>query len=56
MAHKVFNKDMAELVSALKLAERYSNTTLDNKYRKNSRTRLSAGCSAADNTYQISSS
>ncbi|EFX81994.1 hypothetical protein DAPPUDRAFT_317117 [Daphnia pulex] len=25
---------MAELVSALKLAERYSNTTLDNEYRK----------------------
>ncbi|EFX90091.1 hypothetical protein DAPPUDRAFT_39328 [Daphnia pulex] len=34
MAHKVLSKDMAELVSALKLAERYSNTTLDNEYRK----------------------
>ncbi|EFX88826.1 hypothetical protein DAPPUDRAFT_41466, partial [Daphnia pulex] len=34
MAHKVLSKDMAELVSALKLAERYSNTTMDNKYRK----------------------
>lgn len=34
MAHKVLSKDMAELVSAFKLAERYSNTTLDNEYRK----------------------
>ena len=34
MAHKVLSKDMAELVSALKLAERYCNTTLDNEYRK----------------------
>ncbi|EFX63065.1 hypothetical protein DAPPUDRAFT_67424 [Daphnia pulex] len=34
MADKVLSKDMAELVSALKLAERYSNTTLDNEYRK----------------------
>lgn len=34
MAHKVLSKDMAELVGALKLAERYSNTTLDNEYRK----------------------
>ena len=34
MAHKVLSKDMAELVSALKLAERYSTTTLDNEYRK----------------------
>ncbi|KZS20047.1 Focal adhesion kinase [Daphnia magna] len=40
MAHKVLSKDMAELVSALKLAERYSNTTLDNEYRKGM---LSAG-------------
>merc|ERR1712071_306901 len=34
MAHKVLSKDMAELVSALKLAEKYSSTTLDNEYRK----------------------
>ena len=34
MAHKVLSKDMAELVSALKLAEKYSTTTLDNEYRK----------------------
>ncbi|EFX72158.1 hypothetical protein DAPPUDRAFT_326515 [Daphnia pulex] len=34
MAHKVLSKDMAELVSALKLDERCSNTTLDNEYRK----------------------
>ncbi|EFX69924.1 hypothetical protein DAPPUDRAFT_328654 [Daphnia pulex] len=34
MAHKVLSKDMAELVSALKLDERCSNTTLDNEYHK----------------------
>ncbi|EFX90064.1 hypothetical protein DAPPUDRAFT_309846 [Daphnia pulex] len=34
---KVHSKDMAELVSALKLAEWYSNTTLDNEYRKSAR-------------------
>ncbi|EFX62975.1 hypothetical protein DAPPUDRAFT_320682 [Daphnia pulex] len=34
MAHKVLGKDMTELVSALKLDERCSNTTLDNEYRK----------------------
>ena len=34
MAHKVLSKDMAELVSALKLAEKYSSTTLDGEYRK----------------------
>lgn len=34
MAHKVLSKDMAELVSALKLAEKYSMTTLDAEYRK----------------------
>lgn len=34
MAHKVLSKDMAELVNALKLAERYSTTTLDSEYRK----------------------
>ncbi|EFX88947.1 LOW QUALITY PROTEIN: hypothetical protein DAPPUDRAFT_234007 [Daphnia pulex] len=31
---KGLSKDMAELVSALKLVERYSDTTLDNEYRK----------------------
>ncbi|EFX72641.1 hypothetical protein DAPPUDRAFT_7168, partial [Daphnia pulex] len=31
---KVLNKIMTELVSALKLDERYCNTTLDNEYRK----------------------
>ncbi len=34
MAHKVLSKDMGELVNALKLAERYHATTLDNEYRK----------------------
>lgn len=34
MAHKVLSKDMAELVNAMKLAQQYSNTTLDNEYRK----------------------
>lgn len=34
MAHKVLAKDMADLVSAMKLAQEYSHTTLDNEYRK----------------------
>ncbi|XP_046474625.1 focal adhesion kinase 1 isoform X7 [Neodiprion pinetum] len=34
MAHKVLSKDMAELVSAMKLAQSYSATTLDAEYRK----------------------
>ncbi|XP_043274761.1 focal adhesion kinase 1 isoform X7 [Venturia canescens] len=34
MAHKVLSKDMAELVSAMKLAQSYSSTTLDAEYRK----------------------
>ncbi|XP_036147458.1 uncharacterized protein LOC105833444 isoform X3 [Monomorium pharaonis] len=34
MAHKVLSKDMAELVSAMKLAQNYSATTLDAEYRK----------------------
>ncbi|XP_019880199.2 focal adhesion kinase 1 isoform X4 [Aethina tumida] len=34
MAHKVLSKDMAELVNAMKLAQQYSNTTLDGEYRK----------------------
>lgn len=34
MAHKVLSKDMGELVSAMKLAQSYSTTTLDAEYRK----------------------
>lgn len=34
MAHKVLGKDMSELVNAMKLAQSYSTTTLDNVYRK----------------------
>lgn len=34
MAHKVLSKDMGELVNAMKLAQHYSNTTLDAEYRK----------------------
>ncbi|CAG9764929.1 unnamed protein product [Ceutorhynchus assimilis] len=34
MAHKVLSKDMSELVSAMKLAQQYSKTTLDAEYRK----------------------
>ncbi|XP_023218194.1 focal adhesion kinase 1-like [Centruroides sculpturatus] len=34
MAHKVLSKDMANLVQAMKLAQRYSRTTLDAEYRK----------------------
>jgi len=34
MAHKVLSKDMAELVSSMKLAQSYSTTTLDAEYRK----------------------
>ncbi|KAL0119696.1 hypothetical protein PUN28_007856 [Cardiocondyla obscurior] len=34
MAHKVLSKDMAELVTAMKLAQNYSATTLDAEYRK----------------------
>lgn len=34
MAHKVLAKDMHELVSAMRLAEQYSDTTLDVEYRK----------------------
>lgn len=34
MAHKVLSKDMADLVSAMKLAQSYSSTTLDAEYRK----------------------
>ncbi|XP_032454828.1 focal adhesion kinase 1 isoform X9 [Nasonia vitripennis] len=34
MAHKVLSKDMGELVTAMKLAQNYSATTLDAEYRK----------------------
>lgn len=34
MAHQVLSKDMKELVSAMRLAEKYSTTTLDMEYRK----------------------
>ncbi|KAK0171029.1 hypothetical protein PV328_008795 [Microctonus aethiopoides] len=34
MAHKVLSKDMSDLVSAMKLAQTYSSTTLDSEYRK----------------------
>ncbi|XP_076059767.1 protein tyrosine kinase 2 Fak isoform X3 [Oratosquilla oratoria] len=34
MAHKVLSKDMSDLVDAMKLAQKYSTTTLDNEYRK----------------------
>lgn len=34
MAHKVLSKDMFELVSAMRLAQEYCDTTLDAEYRK----------------------
>ncbi|XP_063217421.1 focal adhesion kinase 1 isoform X2 [Bacillus rossius redtenbacheri] len=34
MAHKVLSKDMGELVNAMKLAQKYTPTTLDAEYRK----------------------
>jgi len=34
MAHQVLSKDMKDLVSAMRLAEKYSSTTLDMEYRK----------------------
>lgn len=34
MAHKVLPKDMHELVAAMKLAQQYSDTTLDVEYKK----------------------
>lgn len=34
MAHRVLSKDMANLVQAMKLAVKYSKTTLDAEYRK----------------------
>ncbi len=34
MAHKVLSKDMSDLVHAMKLAHKYTNTTVDAEYRK----------------------
>lgn len=34
LAHQVLSKDMNELVEAMKLAQKYSTTTLDEEYRK----------------------
>jgi len=34
MAHKVLSSDMAELINAMKMAQKYSTTTLDQEYRK----------------------
>lgn len=34
MAHKVLSKDMADLVDAMKMAQRYENTSLDSEFRK----------------------
>lgn len=34
MAHKVLAKDMSELVSTMRLAQQYSETTLDVEYRR----------------------
>ncbi|XP_014102161.2 focal adhesion kinase 1 isoform X2 [Bactrocera oleae] len=35
MAHKVLSKDMQDLVATMRLAQQYSDTTLDNEYRRN---------------------
>lgn len=34
LAHKVLGKDMSDLISAMKLAQSYSTTTLDAEYRR----------------------
>jgi len=34
MAHKVLSTDMSELVNAMKLVEKYNNTTVESGYRK----------------------
>lgn len=34
MAHKVLSKDMQDLVATMRLAQQYSDTTLDNEYRR----------------------
>jgi len=35
MAHQVLSSDMAQLISAMRLAQQYGTTLLDNSYRKN---------------------
>ncbi|XP_017468271.1 PREDICTED: focal adhesion kinase 1 isoform X2 [Rhagoletis zephyria] len=35
MAHKVLSKDMQDLVATMRLAQQYSDTTLDSEYRRN---------------------
>lgn len=40
MAHKVLSKDMSELINAMKLAQKYSSTTVEGEFRKQM---LSAG-------------
>ena len=34
MAHKVLSKDMSELIHAMKLCQKYLNTTVESEYRK----------------------
>ena len=34
MAHQVLSSDMAELINSMKLAQKYSSTTLDQEYRR----------------------
>ena len=34
MAHKVLSSDMGELINAMKMAQKYSTTTLDQEYRR----------------------
>ncbi len=34
MAHKVLSKDMGELVAALRLVEKYMNTTVEHEYKR----------------------
>lgn len=34
MAHKVLSSDMAELINSMKMAQKYSTTTLDQEYRR----------------------
>ena len=35
MAHRVLSSDMAELVSKMKIAQKYADTTLDQENRRN---------------------
>lgn len=51
MAHKVLAKDMSELVSAMKLAQQYSDTTLDLEYRKLVAVNMHALFAKKENTY-----